>query len=338
MNRQILILYTGGTIGMAPSDGGYVPAGDFGQRLTRHLGHRASELPAFDVLELDRLIDSANLSPTHWPTLAQALVERWDRYDGFVVLHGTDTLSYTAGALAYMLKGCDKPVILTGAQIPLERTRTDALDNLMTALSLAADPGLAEVCVYFGGKLIRGTRARKLKTSELDAFDSPNFPLLGRSGIDFQLRHELLLPPSEPSFQLPDFQPDSVVALTLFPGIPATMVSAVLALPSLQGLILHTYGSGNAPDANTGLVEALAQAIRRGVTVVNVSQCLHGLVAQKAYASGAALDRIGVIPGSDLTPEAAFTKLHFLLATGHRGTALREAFQSPLCGDSTALT
>lgn len=336
MNRRVLVLYTGGTIGMVPSDGAYVPAAGFGPQLARHLSERRSELPPFDVIELDQLIDSANLTPTNWTTMARILVEHWHRYDGFVVLHGTDTMAYTAAALSYMLEGCDKPVILTGSQIPLERSRTDALDNVITSLALASLPELSEVCLYFRGKLLRGTRARKLKTSELDAFDSPNAPLLGRGGIDLELRHDLLLPPGQPDFQVPTFNPRSVVSLTLFPGIPAALVEAALALPELEGLILHTYGAGNAPDANADLVHALARGIERGVVVLNISQCQQGRVAQQTYASGAALDRIGVIAGADLTPEAAFAKLHFLLATGHSGRSLIQMLQQPLRGDSIA--
>ncbi|MCK2148623.1 asparaginase [Marinobacter alexandrii] len=337
MSRRVLVVYTGGTIGMVSSNGTYVPAADFGTRLARHLSERTAELPPFDVIELNQLIDSANLTPSNWTTMARVLVDHWDRYDGFVVLHGTDTMSYTAAALSYMLRGCDKPVILTGSQIPLERSRTDALDNVIASLCLASVPGISEVCLYFCGKLLRGTRARKLKTSELDAFDSPNAPALGHVGIDLELRHDLLLPPSRPDFQVPTFNPRSVVALALFPGMPAALLESALALPELKGLIIHTYGAGNAPDGDPALIGALAQGIRRGIAVLNVSQCQHGLVAQKAYASGAALERIGVIPGSDLTPEAAFAKCHFLLATGHSGKSLSEALPHPLSGDCTVL-
>ncbi|MDX1554062.1 MAG: type I asparaginase [Marinobacter sp.] len=338
MKGRVLLLYTGGTIGMVSSDGGYVPGEDFSARLAHHLGERRSELPEFDVIELDQLIDSANLTPTNWTTMATVLVENWDRYDGFVVLHGTDTMAYTASALSYMFKGCDKPIILTGSQIPLERSRTDALDNLITSLILAPSWEIAEVCLYFRGKLLRGNRARKLKTSKLDAFDSPNAPLLGRGGIDLQLRHDLLLPPGTPDFQVPAFDPGAVAVLTLYPGMSASLVEAALALPELRGLIIHTFGAGNAPDADAALLRVLAHGIERGIPVLNISQCLQGRVAQKAYASGAALDRIGVIPGADLTPEAAFAKLHFLLATGHSGKSLREQLQQPLNGDSSAMS
>ncbi|MCD1649277.1 type I asparaginase [Marinobacter adhaerens] len=334
MNGRVLILYSGGTIGMVSANGVYVPGPDFRARLTRRLEEQQRELPQFDVVELDRLIDSANLTPENWTTMARVLAEHWDRYDGFVVIHGTDTMAFTASALSYMLQGCDKPVILTGSQIPLEQSRTDALQNVINALVLASTPGISEVCLYFCGNLLRGNRARKLKTNDLEAFDSPNAPRLGRSGIDLELRHDLLLPPGKPNFQIPAFNSRSVATLTFYPGIPAILVESILALPDLKGLIIHTYGSGNAPDEDKHLVQALADGVRRGVSVLNISQCLEGRVAQKAYASGAALDRVGVIAGGNLTPEAAFAKLHFLLATGHSPDSLHAALQTPLCGDS----
>ncbi|XOZ34804.1 type I asparaginase [Halomonadaceae bacterium KBTZ08] len=332
-----MVLYTGGTIGMVSSNGAYVPGADFSTRLARQLGESRNELPRFDAVELSQLIDSANLTPANWTTIARTLVANWDHYDGFVVLHGTDTMSYTASALSYMLQGCNKPVILTGSQIPLGRPRTDAMDNIISSLALASLPEISEVCLYFRGNLLRGNRSRKLKTSELDAFDSPNMPSLGSGGSKMELRRDLLLSPGWPDFQVPTFNPRSVAVLTLFPGMPTALVEAALGLPELKGLVIHTYGAGNAPDADNGLIEALAQGITQGTAVVNVSQCLQGRVTQKAYASGAALDRIGVIPGQDLTPEAAFTKLHFLLATGHSGESLRKALQQPLRGDSGQL-
>ncbi|KEF31898.1 L-asparaginase [Marinobacter nitratireducens] len=333
MNRRVLVLYTGGTIGMVSSGGSYVPGAAFGDRLTRHLGTPLEALPHFDVIELDQLIDSANLSPTHWHTMAEVLIRNWERYDGFVLLHGTDTMAYTASALSYILKGANKPVILTGSQIPLEQPRTDAVDNVTTSLMLAARPEISEVCVCFRGKLIRGNRSRKLKTSELDAFDSPNAPLLGRAAIHLELRHDLLLPAGQPDFQLPDFEHAGVASLVLYPGISAAVVESILAIPELKGLVLQSYGAGNAPDADADLIKALEQGINRGITVINVSQCPFGQISQTAYASGAALARIGVVSGADLTPEAAFAKLHFLLATGYSGASLRRELQRPRQGD-----
>ncbi len=328
MNRKLLVINTGGTIGMVASGQGYVPSPDFRGRLQRHLGQ-----PGLEVIELARLIDSANLSPSDWAGIARVLVNHWDDYDGFVVLHGTDTMAYTAAALSYMLRGCNKPVILTGAQIPLDQQRSDALDNVTTALAMAAMPQLREVCICFRNRLFRGNRARKTSTNGLDAFESPNAPWLGEAGIDIRLREELLLPSGHPNFLIPEFDNRAVAALTLYPGIPAALARATLELPGLRGLVLHSYGAGNAPDTNPGLVQALEFGVNQGVTILNITQCLHGPVSQSTYATGAALDRVGVIPGSDLTPEAAFAKLHYLLATGHKGQELRNGLMQPLCGD-----
>ncbi len=336
MTGRILVVYTGGTIGMVASGNGYVPGTGFRERLQEHLAARQQELPEFRVVEAEPLIDSANLVPRDWSRITGILVKAWSDYDGFVVLHGTDTMAYTASALSYLLAGCDKPVILTGAQIPLEHSRTDALDNIITALQVAATPAIQEVCICFHGRLLRGNRARKLSTSDLDAFDSPNLPWLGQAGIRIELRHDLLLPAGTPDFQIPEFRPAAVALLPLFPGIDGAMAETLLTRPGLGGLILQSYGAGNAPDANTGLMDAIARAIDAGITVVNLSQCPYGGVSQGTYATGSALSTLGVLPGADLTPEAAFAKLHYLLASGLTGETLHRAFARPLAGDCSA--
>ena len=336
MNSRILIIYTGGTIGMVPSDDGYVPMPGFHDQLMNQLDSRASEqLPAYELIEFEQLIDSANLTPAHWLQMTQALTERWNDYDGFVLLHGTDTLAYTASALSFMLRGINKPVILTGSQIPLAQLRNDALDNLVTAMLLAANPAISEVCICFNGRLLRGNRSVKVSSSGFDAFDSPNFPWLGRVGIDFELRPSLLLAAGTPDFRTPSFDPQAVSLLQLYPGIPARVAEAVLDCDALKGLILQTYGAGNPPDANRELMAVLERARARGITLLNITQCAMGGVSQGTYATGASLNRIGAISGRDLTLEAAFTKLHVLIASGLGGDALERALQAPLCGECT---
>lgn len=275
MSRKLLVVYTGGTIGMVTSGQGYVPGPDFRGRLQRHLN-----LPGLEVVELDRLIDSANLAPSDWAGIARVLAGHWDSYDGFVVLHGTDTMAYTASALSYMLRGCDKPVILTGAQIPLDQNRSDAPENVTTALAMAAMPHFQGVCICFRNRLLRGNRARKISTNGLDAFDSPNAPWLGEAGIDIRLRDELRLPSGHPDFLIPEFDNRAVAALTLYPGIPAELVQATVGLPGLQGLILHSYGAGNPPDANPALIQALEHGVNQGITILNITQCLQGRFAK----------------------------------------------------------
>lgn len=336
MSARILILYTGGTVGMMPSEEGYVPMPGLQQRLQKYLGDEcAAQLPEYDLVEFAHLIDSANLEPSDWTRIAQELAHNWRDYDGFVVLHGTDTMAYTASALSFMLRGIDKPVILTGSQIPLGQLRNDALDNLIGALLLAANRQIAEVCLYFNGRLLRGNRARKVRSAGFDAFDSPNYPWLAQVGIEIDVNAGLLLPPGKPDFQIPVFDPEAVVVLSIYPGFPARLIDAALDAPNVRGLILHTYGVGNPPDANNGLIAALSRASERGIAILNLTQCHQGAVSQGAYATGATLNRLGVIPGHDLTPEAAFAKLHLLLATGVQGEALHQALTQPLCGECT---
>jgi L-asparaginase len=334
MSRPILIIYTGGTIGMMPSDEGYVPMPGLHEQLMRLLDNRNSDpLPAYELIEFDQLIDSANLTPDHWQQMAQVLAERWDHYAGFVLLHGTDTLAYTASALSFMLAGINKPVILTGSQIPLAQLRNDALDNLVTAMLLAANPSISEVCICFNGRLLRGNRSVKVSSSGFDAFDSPSFPWLAKVGIEIELQPSLLLPAGIPDFRLASFDADAVAVLPLYPGIGAHIAEAILAGPAIRALVLQSYGAGNPPDANQALMRVLADASQRGITLLNITQCARGGVSQGTYASGAALNRIGVIPGSDLTLEAAFAKLQVLIANGFSGDALHSALQEPLCGE-----
>ncbi|MET4000511.1 asparaginase domain-containing protein [Marinobacterium sp. MBR-109] len=332
MMNRVLVIYTGGTIGMVASDNGYVPEPGFDARLRAALGDRA--LPVFDLLEFDRLIDSASVVPADWEQIARTLQAKWRDYTGFVVLHGTDTMAYTASALSFMLSQLDKPVILTGSQIPLSQLRNDALDNLVTALLLASRTDLAEVCICFNGRLLRGNRSRKVKSSGLDAFDSPNAPWLGKAGIDIELSAERL-PPQQVRFEIPAYDPDAVVMLMVYPGMPLRLLKEALAPDAVKGLVLLTYGVGNPPETETGLLDVLARAGARGQVVVNVTQCQQGAVSQGAYATGALLNQVGVVSGLDLTPEAAFTKLHHLIALGLSPDAIRKALGCALRGECT---
>ncbi|WP_428034108.1 asparaginase [Amphritea sp.] len=333
MKRKILIIYAGGTIGMQASANGYVPVAGFEQQLRAQLsGPGDAQLPAFEVLELEQLIDSSNLQPHHWTVLGGIIRAHWSQYDGFILLHGTDTMAYTASMLSFMLQGMDKPVIVTGSQIPLAQLRNDARDNLLTSMMFVAAYDIPEVCICFNGRLLRGNRASKLKSSALDAFDSPNYAWLGEAGIHIELHAERLLRHGRSDFNVPDFNPDALVVLPIYPGISAGIVRDLLSRPVVKGVVLHTYGAGNPPDANGELMAELENAVRRGVIIVNVTQCLQGQVSQGAYATGATLNRIGVIPGSDLTLEAAFTKLHFLLAT-QSADRVKELMLQSLCGE-----
>ena len=333
MRPRLLILHTGGTIGMRASGEGFRPMAGFAEVLERQLRPQASHLPAFDVVELGSLIDSANLQPTHWTEIASTLLAHWDDYDGFVVLHGTDTMAWTASALSFMLRGTDKPVILTGAQIPLSQPRSDAPQNLHAALTLAANPAIREVCVCFHHRLLRGNRSRKLKSTGLDAFDSPNWPALATIGIDIALNQAALLPAGPRNFVVPHFDTEAVAVLQVYPGMPVRIVEAMLDNPAVRGLVLRTYGVGNAPDADARFMGSLANAVARGIVIVNTTQCPNGRVEPAAYATGSAIARIGVVPGADMTLEAAFAKLHVLIASDMPFDQIRTRITQSLSGE-----
>ncbi|WP_458735768.1 asparaginase domain-containing protein [Zobellella taiwanensis] len=334
---RVLILHTGGTIGCRASSEGHKPDPEFARLLRRRLADSGEpELPEFDVIELHTLIDSANLTPAHWAQIAGLLVIHWQDYDGFLVLHGTDTMAYSAAALSFMLPGQDKPVIFTGSQIPLSERRSDGLDNVINGLHLCQRPGLAEVCIYFNGRLLRGNRTTKLKATELDAFASPNHPPLGVAGIRLEPEAGLLLPPTPLCFRIPEFDPEAVTVLSLYPGISARAARALLDDEGVRGAVMLSFGVGNPPDANTELMQVLAAAVERGQVIVNRTHCLYGKVDQGTYATGNSLNRIGVTPGGDLTLEAAFAKLHYLLAMETDPGRVRELMRRPLRGEMSA--
>lgn len=337
MPKRVYIAYTGGTIGMTNTGEGYAPAPGFLETRLRAMPelHNA-EMPEFVLHEYTPLLDSSNMTPREWLTIARDIFENYDAFDGFVVLHGTDTMAYTASALPFLLQGLNKPVILTGSQIPLVELRNDARENLITALLLAANYPLPEVCLYFGDKLLRGCRTVKVNATGFDAFDSPNYPPLGRVGIEIQIDWNVVRPaPGQPLKMPPAKLSATVGALRLFPGISAELLHNVLQTP-LQGLVLEAYGTGNAPDRDDALLDTFARATERGVVIVDCTQCLRGMVNLNAYATGAALLQAGVISGADMTPIAALTKLHFLIGSGYPPEQVRALMQQDMCGEVSA--
>ena len=334
MKKHVYIAYTGGTIGMKKVGATYAPVrGYLAERLAAMPEIDSSNLPAYTLNEYEPLLDSADTTPDVWQRIAADIAENYDAYDGFIVVHGTDTMAYTASALSFMLGGLGKPVILTGSQIPLAEVRSDARENLVTSLLIAAHASVPEVCVYFGGLLLRGNRSTKVSSSGFGAFASPNFPPLGRVGVEIDLDESLLRPAGE-RLEVQTLQNVQVAALRLFPGITAESMKNFLLAP-VQGLVLETYGAGNAPAHDRALLEVLRAACTRGVVIVNCTQCLHGRVDMSGYATGHALAAAGVVSGYDLTPEAALTKLLYLFSRGLDVAEVREQMGQNLRGELT---
>ncbi|HEY4651152.1 MAG TPA: asparaginase [Pontibacter sp.] len=314
---SILIIYTGGTIGMVFDEKAqHLIPFNFNQIL-----ERVPELKQFNylltVISIEPVIDSSNITVNDWLMLARLIEENYNDYDGFVVLHGTDTMGYSASALSYLLENLQKPVIFTGAQVPIGMIRTDARENLITALQIAGTKAhvkcrVPEVSIFFHNLLLRGNRAKKVESSHFDAFKSENYPPLAEAGIDIDFYDERILPcplhPLKVHYQLDP----NVAILKLFPGITEQVVRSILQASGLRGVVLETYGAGNAPTSEWFL-KLLQEAIAKGVYILNVSQCDEGRVDQGLYETSKYLLNMGVIGGADITTEAAITKLMFVL-------------------------
>jgi L-asparaginase len=316
---KVLVIYTGGTLGMvyeAKTDS-LVPF-DFAQ-IPDNLPEMARLDFEISVLTFDNLLDSSNMNPSIWMLLAKIIGENYARYDSFVILHGTDTMAYTASALSYLLENLNKPVILTGAQLPIGVARTDAKENFITALEIAADrnshkhPYISEVCIYFNSLLLRGNRARKHESVQFNAFESENYPVLAEAGVKIEynkpyLRHLQL----DSNLKVHQQLDENVVIMKLFPGISANVIRNILEIKGLRGVVLETFGSGNAPTEQWFL-SLMKEFVEKGIIIFNVSQCNGGRVMQGRYQTSHSLQEMGVVSGADLTTEAAITKLMFAL-------------------------
>ncbi len=332
MRKHIFIAYTGGTIGMKPSSQGYIPvAGFLGETLADMPEFHRSEMPEFTVNEYPELMDSSDMSPTDWQTIADDIHANYQRYDGFIILHGTDTMAYTASALSFMLHNLGKPVIVTGSQIPLAELRSDGQVNLLNALYIAANYPIHEVSLYFNNTLLRGNRSRKLDADGFGAFQSPNFPALLDAGINIEVKAGIVTPIKETPLTVTPIQAQPIGMVTLYPGICPEVITNAIQQP-VKALILLTYGVGNAPQ-NDGIIRALSMAIEQGIYVVNCTQCSRGRVNMSGYATGNRLQQLGVLSCHDMTPEATLTKLHYLLSQPMSATAFKTAFERSLKGE-----
>jgi len=315
---RVMIIYTGGTFGMSHDANGTLVPFDF-SLILEHLPTLRNLYLDLTVISFDSPVDSSNIDPSHWTTIAEIIFENYSKQDGFVVLHGTDTMAYTASALSFMIQGLRKPVILTGAQLPIAEPRSDARENLITSLEIASkhNDGTAavpEVCIYFDYQLLRGNRSKKVESEHFDAFESGNYEPLATAGVKIDYNVSAIrTPEAGEKLRLFSKFDTSVSILKLFPGIQPAAVQAILDTPGLKALILETFGSGNGPTASW-FIDMLRRAIDRGLLILNVSQCPGGMVLQGRYETSKMLQQIGVIGGADMTTEAALTKLMILIA------------------------
>jgi L-asparaginase len=341
MNSSILLIYTGGTIGMKqdPATGALKPF-NFNQIL-----EEVPELKKFgckiDTHSFDPPIDSSDVKVEFWIEIAKLIDDNYRKYDGFVVLHGTDTMSYSASALSFMLENLDKPVIFTGSQLPIGMLRTDGKENLISSIEIAAaknergEARVPEVCIYFESQLYRGNRTTKYNAENFRAFRSANFPVLADIGIHIRYNDSLVIRGySSEGFRIKTELDTSVSILKIFPGISRDFVQSFLSINNVKAIILETYGSGNAPTSDW-FIDALKGAIERGIIMLNVTQCHAGKVDMEAYATGIRLKEIGVISGFDSTTEAALTKLFFLLGQEKDIQVVKKRLAENLRGEIT---
>lgn len=334
--KRVLILYTGGTIGMVRTKEGYQPQTGGIRRLLSEVPDLGMEgMPAYDLIEFDRLIDSSDVTVEDWNRIARTVEAHYDAYDGFVVLHGTDTMAYTASALSFQLAHLNKPVILTGSQIPLCELRSDANDNLITSMLFAASDRLHEVCLYFGGKLLRGNRSVKVSSDGLNAFSSPNIPPLAEAGIRLNYRENELLPPSDLPLTVTDLSPVPIAVLKIFPGIQYRVFEPILT-EGLSGLVLEAFGAGNIPGGEEALLPFIRRAAEHDAVIVVCSQCLKGEVSLGTYATSMGLKRAGAVSGYGMTTEAAVTKLTYLFSLGLPRDEIRRLMEVNLRGEMSA--
>ena len=333
MRKKILLIYTGGTIGMNRSDNGYAPQQGFLQEILEGLPVlRNSEMPDWELLELDPLLDSSNMTVVEWNLIGSIIEQHYHDFDGFVVLHGTDTMAYTASALSFSLENLDKPVIITGSQIPLFEIRNDGLDNLLTAMMIAAEGQVREVALCFSNRLLRGNRSTKLSTSDLHAFYSPNYPALAEIGT--QISYNQMIPQIQhtEAFRVQPLKKIPIGIIKVFPGIQFELFEEIMS-ESLRGIVLETFGAGNVRGSPDAILPIVEKARKNGTVLVICSQCPKGSVSLGTYETSAALKNAGAVCAYDMTTEAAVAKLYYLFSCGYDAETVKAKMEENLRGE-----
>ena len=338
--KKILIIHTGGTIGMVRTENGFAPkAGAIIEELNQIRDLNSPDMPLWDLIEFDPLLDSTNVRVEQWNAMADTIAENYDKYDGFVLLHGTDTLAYSASALSFMLEGLNKPVVFTGAQIPLCELRSDGRDNLITSMMIAADGVIREVSLCFGDAVLRGNRAIKYSADGMVAFTSPNYSKLADAGINIEYNHACIDDYVKSSlhysfFDTVSLKESRIAVIKVVPGIQFDIFEPIMG-ESLDGLVLETFGKGNIPNYDPALSRLITEASKCGTIVVVCTQCPAGTVSLGTYEAGSALVKAGAVSGGNMTTEAAITKLTYLLSKDLPKPEIRKLMQTDLRGELT---
>ena len=335
MDTKILIIYTGGTIGMSRSEKGYAPKKGFLTELLKRIPALYDEaMPAWELYEMDPLLDSSNMTVLEWNLIGSVIEENYEEYDGFVILHGTDTMAYTASALSFSLENLQKPVIITGSQIPLFEVRNDGLDNLLTSMMIAGEGRIREVALCFANELYRGNRATKTSATDLHAFGSPNYPPLAKIGTSIVYNDMIPQRVCDEPFRVQKLEKIPIGIIKVFPGIQFELFEEIMS-ESLKGIVLETFGAGNIPGSADAILPIVRKAHENGTVLVICSQCLKGSVSLGTYETSSALKDAGAVCAYDMTTEAAVAKLYYLFSCGLSADEVKEKMEDSISGEIT---